>query len=442
MAVGFACLLAFVVFPARRIDVRVDGTEMAIVSRERDVHELLDIAGVSSDPGDIAIRAPGEVRVERAIAVIVDVDGQQLEWRTQKLELDDVLKEMGVEVGARDTVFVNGNEEQLGAAVMPVPPNHATAGVAFNAPQISVVRAVPISIVEDGRLTALESSRPTIQVMLNEAGVTLGPNDIVVPPVETQLTAGLQVEIKRAKSVTIRAGSSTNVIYTHKKTLREALVEAGLNIGMDDRVEPSPDASVVNGMTARLVRVAGRTLNERETIERKTVLKPDENLTGSGNRTVQGHDGTLVREYRIVIEDGVEQEKTFLRQYMEPEVQDNVIYYSAETARAIGQPLQTLTIDDTLRMWATWYNPASSGRPASNSAYGVTATGVQVVRGIVAVDPAVIGLGSRLYIPGYGFAVAADTGGGIKGNMVDLGFEDGAKVDWRTGWVDVYLVGP
>jgi 3D (Asp-Asp-Asp) domain-containing protein len=108
----------------------------------------------------------------------------------------------------------------------------------------------------------------------------------------------------------------------------------------------------------------------------------------------------------------------------------------------MGQPLRTLTIEDTMRMWATWYNPASAGRSASSAHYGVTATGVQVTRGVVAVDPAVIPLGSRLYIPGYGFAVAADTGGGIIGNMVDLGFEDGSTVDWRTGWVDVYLLGP
>jgi 3D (Asp-Asp-Asp) domain-containing protein len=63
-----------------------------------------------------------------------------------------------------------------------------------------------------------------------------------------------------------------------------------------------------------------------------------------------------------------------------------------------------------------------------------------VTRGIVAVDPAVIPLGTRLYVPGYGFAVAADTGGGIIGNMIDLGFPDGVPSDWHTSWVDVYIL--
>jgi peptidoglycan DL-endopeptidase CwlO len=53
---------------------------------------------------------------------------------------------------------------------------------------------------------------------------------------------------------------------------------------------------------------------------------------------------------------------------------------------------------------------------------GRTATGMPVGRGVVAVDPSVIPLGSRLYIPGYGKGVAADVGGGIRGNVIDLWF--------------------
>jgi 3D (Asp-Asp-Asp) domain-containing protein len=53
---------------------------------------------------------------------------------------------------------------------------------------------------------------------------------------------------------------------------------------------------------------------------------------------------------------------------------------------------------------------------------GRTATGLPVGPGIVAVDPAVIPLGTRLSIPGYGEGVAADTGGGVQGLTIDLWF--------------------
>jgi 3D (Asp-Asp-Asp) domain-containing protein len=54
---------------------------------------------------------------------------------------------------------------------------------------------------------------------------------------------------------------------------------------------------------------------------------------------------------------------------------------------------------------------------------GMTAIGRRAGYGIVAVDPRVIPLGTRLYIPGYGFAIAGDTGGDIVGRRIDLGFD-------------------
>ena len=51
---------------------------------------------------------------------------------------------------------------------------------------------------------------------------------------------------------------------------------------------------------------------------------------------------------------------------------------------------------------------------------GTTATGLPVGPGVVAVDPTVIPLGTRMTIPGYGEGVAADTGGAIKGARIDV----------------------
>ena len=53
---------------------------------------------------------------------------------------------------------------------------------------------------------------------------------------------------------------------------------------------------------------------------------------------------------------------------------------------------------------------------------GRTATGVPTGPGVVAVDPAVIPLGSRITIPGYGSGIAADTGGAVVGNVIDVWF--------------------
>jgi cystine transport system substrate-binding protein len=62
---------------------------------------------------------------------------------------------------------------------------------------------------------------------------------------------------------------------------------------------------------------------------------------------------------------------------------------------------------------------------------GHTATGLPVGWGVVAVDPSVIPLGTRLTVPGYGEAVAADIGSGVEGSMIDLWFP---SVGQAQGW--------
>lgn len=61
-----------------------------------------------------------------------------------------------------------------------------------------------------------------------------------------------------------------------------------------------------------------------------------------------------------------------------------------------------------------------TGKHPGDPGYGITKSGVRVKPGIVAVDPKVIPLGTKLWIEGCGNAVAADIGWGIKGNRIDI----------------------
>lgn len=62
-------------------------------------------------------------------------------------------------------------------------------------------------------------------------------------------------------------------------------------------------------------------------------------------------------------------------------------------------------------------------------------------RGLVAVDPSVIPLGSQMYVPGYGMGLAADTGSAILARRIDLGYNDNDLQLWHR-WVNVYLLDP
>lgn len=70
---------------------------------------------------------------------------------------------------------------------------------------------------------------------------------------------------------------------------------------------------------------------------------------------------------------------------------------------------------------------------------GRTATGMPVGPGVVAVDPSVIPLGTKMYVPGYGNGVAADVGGGIKGNIIDLWMTPSQCAAWGRRTVTITL---
>lgn len=92
-------------------------------------------------------------------------------------------------------------------------------------------------------------------------------------------------------------------------------------------------------------------------------------------------------------------------------------------------------VREVITMEATAYLPTDGGGD------GITATGIRARHGVVAVDPNVIPLGTRVYIPGYGEAIAADTGGDIIGNRIDVVLEDyGSAMQFGRRTVDVYIL--
>ena len=89
-----------------------------------------------------------------------------------------------------------------------------------------------------------------------------------------------------------------------------------------------------------------------------------------------------------------------------------------------------------IKVWATKYDGNCIG------CRGITYSGTKVRKGVCAVDPKVITLGSYFYVEGYGLCKAEDIGGAIKGNKVDLGYEDAKKGMWKTGYTNIYLLSP
>lgn len=148
--------------------------------------------------------------------------------------------------------------------------------------------------------------------------------------------------------------------------------------------------------------------------------------------------------------------QTVLRQQVETRISDRIVPYydqlnqlaSLINTGGVLQPKASVNNNSltgapdnyrkVIQMTATAYAPGA----ADNGQWGnSTHVGTTVKKGIAAVDPNVIPLGSRLWVEGYGEAVAEDTGSAIKGNRIDLAFNSRSEAqDYGIKDVKVYLL--
>ena len=146
----------------------------------------------------------------------------------------------------------------------------------------------------------------------------------------------------------------------------------------------------------------------------------------------EGHDGVLVKTYLVSYWEGKEVERVLVKEEVAPAKPRIVARGTKIVWRKV--PGKGYKYWAKLRVWATSYDGHCPG------CRGLTYSGTPVRRGVCAVDPTVIPLGTNFYVPGYGICRAEDIGGGIKGKMVDLGFENIAEGSWRARYTDVYLL--
>lgn len=159
-------------------------------------------------------------------------------------------------------------------------------------------------------------------------------------------------------------------------------------------------------------------------------------MSGESVRTVQNL--LLESGYNVGAVDGVFGQNTFeaVKQFQLTHnlIPDGIVGEVTLAYLRRAEPIP----DRNMRAMSMVASAYSAHDPGNGS---TTATGSPLRKGLVAVDPNVIPLGTRLYIPGYGNAIADDVGGSIKGNRIDLAFDThGEALQFGRQEIVVYII--
>ncbi|MGB9792242.1 MAG: G5 domain-containing protein [Thermacetogeniaceae bacterium] len=246
---------------------------------------------------------------------------------------------------------------------------------------------------------------------------------------------GLDFQVFEETPVKISVDGGTVMGRASLPPLESILRDAGVELYGDDRAEARFATGEGSVPEITVIRVRRRIVAEEEAIPFAVKRVADPSLAPGETRVKSpGRPGVLVKRFEVVTENGREVSRKELGSEVLREPVPRIIAYGAERRderRTAGRSLPAGSVKRVLSMLATAYT--YTGNP--------TASGVMPYRGGVAVDPEVIPLGSRLYIEGYGYARAVDTGGLIKGNRIDLFFESAEECfRWGKRQVDVYIL--
>jgi len=281
-----------------------------------------------------------------------------------------------------------------------------------------------VTLVVDGETRYIKTHADSVGALLAHSEIELGDADVVAPSLDDPVTDGMTIVVRHAVPVTLRFPDEAIKLDVVGATVADALVAAGLDAGYGLSVTPPLESPLTPEMVIEATDVFVRVVEEEVEVPYEVVMENDPTLS-QGSRAIKRHGepGVTVRMYRVLVTAGVEGARTLTAERVVTEPVDEVVLVGTKrssqrvAARARAASSEPPRDGKQLTVTATGY---SSGDPGVTDR---TATGARATYGVIAVDPSVIPLGTRVYIPGYGNAVAADTGGAIRGNKIDLCFD-------------------
>lgn len=303
-----------------------------------------------------------------------------------------------------------------------------------------------ITVTIDGKAETFVTYKGTVEGVLESQGISFEEKDKVQPSLETIVSENDTITIRRAVPVVITMSGQELNIKTAEDTVldmlkaeKEALASIGLSyVEGTDEVSLPLDQKISKDLEVKVVKVEYENISETKVLAYDTVTKENSTITPAEGYVEQaGSNGEEKVTYRVTKKDGVEVSREVVESTVTTKPVNAIKVVG--TLRTISRGGSNISYKKVLNMQATAYSPDCVGgnRTATGTYPRRDPNGISTI----AVDPSVIPLGSLVYIDGYGYARAEDTGGAIRGNKIDVFVGSGSEaLSWGRRSVTVYIL--
>ncbi|MGG3468407.1 ubiquitin-like domain-containing protein [Neobacillus pocheonensis] len=279
-------------------------------------------------------------------------------------------------------------------------------------------QAKQVTIVKDNEKKTIWTTAGNVAELLKEQKIVLNAHDQISPKPQATIKNKLTVGIEKALNLTLVDNGKSQQVWTTSTTVADFLKQQGIKLNTLDRVEPTLTEKMKENGVVNVIRVEKVTDVVEEPVEFAVVTKKDESLAKGKEKTLSaGKQGRVSKQFEVLLENGKEVSRKLLSEQMISEKQDKVV--------AVGTKDLSMQVSRGADETGTeFYVTATAYTANCNGCSGRTATGLNLRANpnmkVIAVDPRIIPLGTKVFVEGYGYAVAADTGGAIKGYIIDV----------------------
>lgn len=299
-------------------------------------------------------------------------------------------------------------------------------GITCFALLVMVQRTNIVNIVEDGQTQYIITTAQTPEEILTQEGVGFRPEDgIEFTGFEGKYG---EISVERAVPITVTADGLTKEVYVLHDTVAEVLVEEGITLNEPDMVNLDLHSDLNEGDQIVVQRVNYDTRVVLEEVPNERVVKPSALLlVGTTKVTQPGKLGAKEVVYTDTYIDGQLTETALDTETLTEAPVDEVVMTGVKESTSPIEPWDHLEFDETGRpanytkVLTSQSATAYSAKPGAG-----TASGRKAAVGYVAVNPNIIPYGTKLYVETvdgsyvYGYAIAADTGTALMDGRSDI----------------------